>query len=126
MGDCPSYDHGRQAQIRKQADPFCTGGDPKAFQDLSKKTALFLAEDLAVLPGEPLKNLLLLLDRQYGDPLFFSITAVMKEFPDPLPPAQARIVHQLPRVFKDPRLLQVQGLNDQILLGRKEGIKKCA
>lgn len=84
MGDCPSYDHGRQAQIRKQADPFCTGGDPKAFQDLSKKTALFLAEDLAVLPGEPLKNLLLLLDRQYGDPLFFSITAVMKEFPDPL------------------------------------------
>ena len=39
MGDCPSYDHGRQAQIRKQADPFCTGGDPKAFQDLSKKTA---------------------------------------------------------------------------------------
>ena len=57
---------------------------------------------------------------------FFSITAVMKEFPDPLPPARARIVHQLPRVFKDPRLLQVQGLNDQILLGRKEGIKKCA
>ena len=42
MGDCPSYDHGRQAQIRKQADPFCTGGNPKAFQDLSKKTALFL------------------------------------------------------------------------------------
>lgn len=34
------------------------------------KTALFLAEDLAVLPGEPLKDLLLLLDRQYGDPLF--------------------------------------------------------
>ena len=56
MGDCPSYDHGRQAQIRKQADPFCTGGNPKAFQDLSKKTALFLAEDLAVLPGEPLKD----------------------------------------------------------------------
>lgn len=76
MGNCSPYDHGRQAQIYKQADPFCIGSDPEAFQDLAEKTVLPFTEEPAVLLRQSFEDLLLLFNRQYSDPLLLPIAAV--------------------------------------------------
>ena len=49
----------------------------------------------------------------------------MEEAPHRLAPAQVRVGHQGLHIPDDPRLLQVERLDDQVLLRREKGIEEA-
>lgn len=48
----------------------------------------------------------------------------MQESSDSLPPGKRRVLHQLTGIGQNPGLLKIESLYNEVLLGRKEGIKE--
>ena len=83
-----------------------------------------MAEDLVVFLRKMFKDMLLFLDGQHSDPVFFAIAAVVQELGDSFTPAEGGIRCQLPYICNDLRLLQVQGFDDKFLFCLEKRIEE--
>lgn len=117
--------HGGEAEIHEKVYPLLVCPDAEALKYAAEEPGLLFAEDAVALGREPPEDELLFLDRQHRNAVLLAVAAGVQKAPHGLAPAQRGVGHQAARVLEYSRLLEIERLDDEVLLGGEEGVEKA-